>query len=72
MKWKINAKIHNMLLDILNGDEDKVKTPALGSSDNHEKAELLEKDINKQREEIQKRKEELENKRFTKSKSSIN
>ena len=61
---EMNKKIHNMLLDILNGDIDKVKAPELGSNDNPQKAELLEKDINKQREEIKKRREELENKRL--------
>ena len=61
---KNNSKIHNMLLDILNEEVDKVKTPELGSNSGPEKAELVEKDIIKQREEIQKRKEELEQKRL--------
>jgi len=59
-----NSMIHSMLLDLLNDDEDKVKSPELGSNDNPKKAELLEKDIIRQREEIKKRKEELENKKL--------
>ena len=65
---KNNSIIHNMLLDILNEEDDKVKTPELGSNSGPEKAEVVEKDIFKQREEIQKRKEELERKRLEEEK----
>ena len=59
-----NKKIHDMLLDLLNEEEAKIKTPEIGSNTGPEKAELMEKDIFKQREEIRKRKEELEKKRL--------
>ena len=59
-----NLKIHDMLMEILNEEENKVKTPELGSNSNPQKAELMEKDIFKQREEIRKRKEELDKKRM--------
>jgi len=59
-----NSKIHNMLLDLLNEEDDKIKSPELGFNSNPEKAEFVEKDINNQKEEIKKRKEELEKKRL--------
>ena len=34
-----NSMIHSMLFDLLNDDEDKVKSPELGSNDNTKKAE---------------------------------
>ena len=56
--------IRNMLLDILNEEENKVKSSEIGSNNEPKKAELTEKDIIRQREEIKKREEELENKRL--------
>ena len=57
-------KINSLLLDILKGDEYKIKTPEIGMNDNPKKAELMEKNIIKQREEIKKRKEEIEKKKM--------
>ena len=36
-----NNKIHNMLLDILNEEEDKVKSPEIGSNNEPKKAEII-------------------------------
>ena len=65
-KVKLNDKndkeknlIHNMLLDILEEKPDKVITPELGFNTNPSVAELIEKDIIKQREEIKRRLDEI-------------
>ena len=65
-KVKLNDKndkeknlIHNMLLDILEEKPDKVITPELGINTNPSVAELIEKDIIKQREEIKRRLDEI-------------
>ena len=55
--------IHDMLLEILNEDEDRVISPELGYN-TPERYESVEKDIFRQREEIKQRIEELENKRL--------
>ena len=51
--------VHSMLLDILEEKPDKVITPELGINTNPAIAELIEKDIIKQREEIKKRLDEI-------------
>ena len=61
---EINSKVHDMLLEILNEEDNKVNSPELGSNTKPEIAELVEKDILKQREEIKNRKEELEKKKI--------
>ena len=53
---KNNSIIHNMLLDIYNEEDDKVKTLELSFNSGPEKDELVQKDIFKEREEIEKRK----------------
>ena len=65
-KVKLNYKndkeknlVHNMLLDILEEKPDKVITPELGINTNPSIAELIEKDIIKQREEIKRRLDEI-------------
>ena len=56
--------IHSMLLDILDEKPDRVITPELGYNTNPAIAELMEKDIIKQREEIKKRLEALNAKKI--------
>ena len=56
---KNNSIIHNMLLDIYNEEDDKVKTLELSFNSGPEKDELVQKDIFKEREEIEKRKKKM-------------
>ena len=70
-KIKLNDKyitqkklIHNMLLDIMDEEENKVKSPEIGFNSDPATAELIEKDIIKQREEIKKKLEIIKSKKL--------